>query len=115
MYGCPHGTFKVSGNVTDEAGAPVAGAGIIVKILRSDEYPVWPIDTLTTDKAGKYNGKEYSIYPEDDIRLVCEDPGGEFAPDSVTVDPHYTGGGKDWFIGTANERVDFKLKKAEKE
>lgn len=112
MYGCPYGTFKVSGTVTDEAGAPVGGANIILKDIYSvSPFRIWTLDTLTTNNAGKYN-KEFNTSPDHKIRLVCEDPGSKLAPDSATVEPHFKGGDNDWYKGTASERVDFKLKKA---
>lgn len=116
MYGCPHATFKVSGNVTDEAGAPVSGAYVIVKGVESRNFSnSWTIDTLSTNQAGVYKKDWQNFLPAEKIRFVCEDPGGEFASDSVTVEPHYTGGDKDWYVGEATERVDFKLKKVNKD
>lgn len=116
MYGSPNGDFRVSGLVTDEEGAPVDKARVIVRpygfgdghyFLRDYEC-----DTLSTDIAGKYRG-EINGFPSKKIVIVCEDPQGGYQTDSVEVTPKYVNGDNDWYMGVATAEVNFKLKKAE--
>ncbi len=116
MYGTPHGDFRVSGLVTDEEGAPVNKARIIVRPygFGNGEFFLhdYECDTLVTDIAGKYRG-EISGVPSKKVVIVCEDPQGGYQTDSVEVKPKYENGDHDWYEGAATAEVNFKLKKAE--
>ncbi len=112
MYGTPYGDFRVSGLVTDEEGAPVNKARIIVRPYGFGDRHYIPqkVDTLSTDMAGMYNG-EISDFPSTKIVIVCEDPKGAYKTDSVEVKPKYENGDNGWYSGVATAEVNFKLKK----
>ena len=117
MYGTPNGDFRVSGLVTDEEGAPVNKARVIVRPygFGDGHYFLndYECDTLSTDIAGKYRGELKRRSPSKKIVIVCEDPQGGYQTDSVEVNPKYEGGDHDWYMGAATAEVNFKLKKAE--
>ncbi|MBD5346273.1 MAG: hypothetical protein HDR92_03970 [Bacteroides sp.] len=115
MYGSPYGEFKFSGLVTDEAGAPVEKARIIVRTVSDEKgnyyYTPYGTDTVMTDNKGKYEGKMGTNFPS--VRLLCEDPSGQYKPDSTDLQLKYKDG-EGWFMGTASSVTNFKLKKADK-
>lgn len=87
MYGSPHGSYKVSGLVTDTDGAPVKDARIIVRKYKADgQYLYYPkaCDTTYTDSQGRYE-REGESGSENSIRLVCDDPQGLLHPTPPTV------------------------------
>lgn len=114
MYGTPYGEFKVSGLVKDSSGTPLANARIIVrKYKRADtkdyHYEPGASDTVMTDSKGRYSDVGQIV--EKEIRVVCEDPSGVYAPDSTDVKLQF----KDadgMYMGLADATVDFTLGKS---
>ena len=112
MYGSPHGSYKVSGLVTDVDGAPVKGARIVVRKYKADgQYLYFPnaSDTTYTDNQGRYE-REGGSGAEPSIRIVCDDPSGAYASDSTDCVLKYEGRDGMWDMGTAKVKADFKLR-----
>ncbi len=80
LYGVPSATYKVSGNVTDQQHKPLQDINIVVK-----GYKNRPVsDTIKTNKKGFYE-TTCTDFPADTIRIIAEDPAGNYTPDSVAV------------------------------
>jgi len=117
MYGTPHADYSVSGLVTDTEGTPVEGVRVIVRTDYDYDKPINPYlsDTVYTDKDGKFLN-EGGMFPEKSVKVVCQDPDGNFASDSTIVDLEYDKKKADgWYKGIGRATVDFKLNKQDKE
>ncbi|MDE6792417.1 MAG: radical SAM-associated putative lipoprotein [Muribaculaceae bacterium] len=112
MYGSPYGEFKFSGLVTDEEGNPIKDARVIVRTHTDEEGSFFMLDsdTVATNASGEYKGERDTWVHE--ARIVCQDPKGDFLPDSTVVALDYTKDRNEtWYMGTANVTTNFTLKK----
>lgn len=111
LYGTPTATFHVKGKVTNESQQPLQGKRVILKPLMSDgtEYDYHFNDTLRTDADGSYDQTKH-FNPIKSLRVVCDDPDGEYEADSTTVELKYKDGDGEWNRGVAEAEADFTLK-----
>lgn len=124
MYGTPYGEFKASGLVENENAEPIAGARVITRQYRFDEFPGGTdingfltregCDTTYTDAKGHYAIDGYASMTWHEIEFVVEDPTGEYAADCTIVGDLKYEGASGWNMGTAKPVVNFILKKADK-
>lgn len=116
LYGQPYARYDIKGTILNEEGEKLAGMDVTVKFVYGvdgeEYYDDWKQDQTKTDVKGNYECQ--GSYTNGDIRIVVEDPGGVYAPDSAMVKLERTKEGKDdWCIGTDVGRADFRLKKLE--
>lgn len=116
-YGTPHSNYEIQGAVLDLNDKALKDIRIITKKIYSEqerEYCVWQ-DTLYTDSRGAFKSNgilEYSC----GFRVIAEDTSGEYASDSVMVEWKHSDKGRDsWCDGTEIGKVNFQLKKIEKD
>ena len=119
LYGQPYAIYNVKGTVLSEEGDKLEGIQMTLKSIyyhEDKEYQqVWWMEKKpTTDKEGQYeySGEAYS--PNTTLRIVAEDPKGDYAADSTDVTLTVTKEGKDtWCQGTMTGSADFTLKRIE--
>lgn len=110
MYGMPTGDFEIKGAVTTEDGNAVGNAEIRVT-SRDIPSGIYSHETTTTNADGQYIVKGES-YAESELKIVCIPATAELEPDSVIVKMHYNKDKNEtWYVGSAEEKVDFKLTK----
>jgi putative lipoprotein (rSAM/lipoprotein system) len=93
-YGSPYTTYEISGKVTDENGLAVKDIKVSTKyVLKDDDGNVWSdlIDSVQTDKLGKYKMRFSKSLGEPQIKLLVEDidgdaNGGAFRNDTLEID-----------------------------
>lgn len=110
MYGTPTGDFEIKGAVTDEEGVEIPDAEI--RVTHPDTSSgIFSLETTSTNEDGHYIAKG-KAYADTELKVVCipSDPGLE--PDSVIVKMKYKDKDGPWYVGHAEEEVDFKLKKS---
>ncbi len=109
MYGMPTGDFEIKGSVTTEDGDPVKDAEIRVTNI---DVPsgVYSFETTTTNSEGNYIAIGGS-YADHELKVVCLPSNQQLEADSVIVEIHYNNDKDDfWYVGKAEEIVNFKLK-----
>ena len=109
-YGCPYATFKVSGNITDEAKQPVENIQVKVK---NDGYQIMPEGY--SDENGRYMIEDVGAFPVPNVDIIVTDTAGVFDSDSVRVEVTYdrskVSPDDHWNDGEAVIQYDFQLKK----
>ena len=109
MYGMPTGDFEIKGAVTDEYGAKVPDAQIRVTDPLAPSG-VYSLKETTTNADGQYITDGASCGASE-LKVVCIPSNPEIEADSVIVKLHYNKDKADsWYVGHADETVDFKLK-----
>lgn len=120
LYGSPYANFDVRGAVLNEAGDRLEGMTVTAKEVfepESENGCPWSYEVARTktDASGQYlqhgtwTGGE--IREDVGLRIVVEDPRGEYAADSVDVRLTHTdkGNEKTWCYGTDVGVADFRL------
>lgn len=120
MYGSPTGYFQVKGSVTDEDGAPIDSAEIILRGFRQDDNTTFDIipenyKRVITDKDGKYTYFG-SMSSRGRARIVCKPLRPGLEADSAEqnfdfIKDEEKHKGEWWYFGEAHATQDFKLKK----
>ena len=126
-YGVPSANFKVLGRVTNEQGQPLGG----MRVVASEVTTIWGKgpeqcysgllrDTVYTASDGSFV-REYSVFPTDSvyIHMKIEDTTEPsiYDPDSIAVGfakGDLKDGGKHWYRGAAEKKVNVKLKAKKK-
>lgn len=126
MYGSPHADFKALGTVKDEAGKPVEGIRVAVRLHRHhentpnviyDHNDIYVDDTLFTDASGAWLLQRSVFDGPDDVTIVFEDidgdaHGGEFNPAEAKPEVKRTKkGDRNWYNGAFEAKEDVVLKK----
>lgn len=103
LYGQPYAKFKVDGAVLNEDNEPVENVAVYVKRQYND--------TTYTDKDGKFLIEDNDFIPfSDSVVIMAVDKSGIYEPDSVKLQPKFSGG-SDWFVGSYETTQNFTLKK----
>ncbi len=112
MYGMPIGDFEIKGSVTTEDGTPIKDAE--VRVTGSDiPSGVFSFENTSTDAKGNYEIEAREFI--DNVKVVCIPKNPDLQSDSVIVRLKYKGGDGGWYIGHAEETVNFKLKENKQE
>lgn len=119
LYGTPYAKYDVHGAVLNTEGKQLEGMNVIIKEVfeGSDFSPyIGILDSLKTNQDGSYQGKgRWEDFHKSTMRVVVEDPSGEYAADSTEVNLKRTNKDKDaWCGGTDTGTANFTLKKATK-
>ena len=126
-YGVPSANFKVLGRVTNEQGQPLGG----MRVVASEVTTIWSKgpeqcysgllrDTVYTASDGSFD-REYSVFPADSVYILMkiEDTAEPSVYDSDSVKVGFAkgdlkDGGKHWYRGAAEKKVNVKLKAKKK-
>ena len=126
-YGVPSANFKVLGRVTNEQGQPLRG----MRVVASEVTAVWGKgpgqcysgllrDTVYTASDGSFV-RVYSLFPADSvyIHIKIEDTTEPSIYESDSVEVGFAkgdlkDGGKHWYRGAAEKKVNVKLKAKKK-
>ena len=132
-YGTPHAEFAISGKVTDMEGNALKGIRVVVpgvdhhQKATSGFIPGEPVisvevnDTIYTRENGSFEYSHIGTPTNDSInvKMKFEDASenARFETDStkVTFFSSELEGGKRWFQGKAEKKIDIKLKRKESE
>lgn len=112
MYGDPNGQYVVKGTVKTEAGEPVEGAQMILRIIDGDRIITSAPEWGKTDAEGNYAIYEPTSKPIETVRVVCHPEGDALEPDSVDVKAKFKGENS-WNCGTATINQNFELSQKE--
>lgn len=114
-YGTPQVEFLVKGSVTDAEGHPLKG----IKVTLRESYGVqlYGMDSVYTDRDGKFVTNTLKSISLDNKKIIFEDMdgpenGGEFANDSVDLDhlqKIQTKKGEGWYEGKYEISAERKL------
>lgn len=115
-YGMPHADYEIKGKVVNkETQEAIGNVHVIMKPMDGKEVnPSAVYDTLRTDSEGAYQ-YEYSNFPQDGFRIVCQDPSGTYQADSTEVTMNPEGGDGHWYQGSDSQEVNFELEKKSQE
>ncbi len=109
MYGMPTGDFEIKGSVTTEDGNGIADAEIRVTHDKVSSG-VYSLQTTSTDINGQYKANGDSEAASK-LKVVCIPSDPTLEADSVVVTMHYNKeNAGSWYVGDAEETVNFKLK-----
>ena len=121
-YGTPYSDYIVKGDVTDEAGNPLADIKASIKSI--EEYPefapyAYGLDSTVTDELGKFLMETRAFISRSNLKLIIEDTdgpagGGEFLSDTLAMDDlpkQQMEQGQHWSNGKYELKADIKMKK----
>lgn len=119
-YGCPQGTYRVRGTVTDVNGTPLAGIGVGQVYTESGGVVLPDMRFLdTTDADGRYH-VGFMAFPDDRVEVNFVDldgpENGLYRDTTITVSAPqsaFHGGDGNWNYGTAEITQDVVLTPAE--
>lgn len=119
-YGCPQGTYRVKGTVTDVNGTPLAGIGVGQVYTESGGVVLPDMRFLdTTDADGRYQ-VGFMAFPDDRVEVNFVDLDGQenglYRDTTITVSAPqsaFHGGDGNWNYGTAEITQDVVLTPAE--
>jgi len=81
MYGVPVTSYHIDGNVVDEAGQPIEGINVMVKITTENgvQTKYWTVDSVNTQADGKFSVWDIfeSSIPSPHRVLILQDTDGE--------------------------------------
>lgn len=116
-YGTPYATHNVKGTVKGASSTKIEG----VKVTLTDKRDEHTIEVTKTDELGKYEFKPHTAFPIDtEYQISFEDIDGEkngSYEDKTTevtiLKSELTGGGDDWFYGSASKDINVQLDEKE--
>lgn len=126
-YGCPNMDYKISGTVTDEAGAAIEGIRVVIPNVDYDyDRNCYVGDTLFTDRKGYYVSPQHNDMSPAHDGMLFEDVDGEkngkflsltLTPEQVRNAPNkqVKKGDGHWYDGGFEYTVDVKLSSPKKD
>ena len=113
-YGVPTSDFIFEGQVTDENKKPLPKMQVVRRGAWDDESNTrhWGelADTLYTDANGKFYEYLDDEFPINIHKVIVNDTSGVYQSDSTIATVEYSGGRR-WYKGKADLKLDFVLKK----